>query len=776
MKYIFAFLSLAAMLLSSACTQSPERLMATANRYHENKRYKEASILYQKVITKDKTNAEAYYREAVNLLDDHQPIQAIGFLRRAIDLRPDNIDAQVKLSEIYLAIYASDTRKYRTMLNDVRDLSTRISSRAPNSFEAYRIDGLLSLTEKNTQKALDDFQKANALRPYSPDLVGWYAETLVSSNQRDQAMKLVEDMLAHDKKWGPGYDFLFLQYSRANQQPKAEQVLRDRVANDPKSAAGYINLANYLGATNRFAEGESVIKRVLDDKTAFPTGRQLVGDFYVRAHKYDQALDQYKKGLDENPKEQIAYQTRMVAVYQLMGRKDDALKLAKELSEKNPKNTTANEVYASLLLQRGTTADLNQSVSELKALVSRNSNNAVLHLDLARAYYGLNQPDGALSESLEALRQNSKLVPARLLAARIYADRGDGSKAIDQAQNVLNEQPTNPEARFIHGRALIRVGQLDKGVAELEALLHDVPNMNDARLLLGDVYLQQRAFDKAREAYQKVWTSNPPDYRGFVGLQSIKLNQGQADDAVSGMQNLVQQNPKNEQLRLQLANFKSVAAMFASRTNKDRAQQLVSSAIEDMKTYLQASPKSDDGWNRLGVLQRASAQNDAALSSFNQAISINPNNSAAWLNKGVLLDAQGKKKDAVDAYNKVLGIDPGNTLALNNLAFLTAQSKTNLDQAMTLAAKAQRQAPNSPDVSDTLGYVYFQKNLNTEALQIFRKVVQDNPNNPTFHYHLAMALLKEGDKQNARSEAEKALKNASPQQQSEIRTFVDQIG
>src|SRR5579884_818097 len=123
MKYIFAFLSLAAMLFSAACTQSPEKLMATANKYHENKRYKEASILYQKVITKDKTNAE------------------------------------VKLSEIYLAIYASDTRKYKSMLNDVRDLSSRISAHAPNSFEAYRIQGLLNLSEKNLDKALEDFQK-----------------------------------------------------------------------------------------------------------------------------------------------------------------------------------------------------------------------------------------------------------------------------------------------------------------------------------------------------------------------------------------------------------------------------------------------------------------------------------------------------------------------------------------------------------------------------------------------------------------------------------------
>ncbi len=682
----------------------------------------------------------------------------------------------MKLSEIYLAIYASDTRKYKSMLNDVRDLSSRISAHAPNSFEAYRIDGLLNLSEKNVDKALADFEKANALRPHSPELVGWYAETLLASNQRDQAVALVEDMLAHDKKWGPGYDFLFLQYSRAGDQAKAEKVLRDRVSNDPQAAAGYINLANYLAATNRLPEGESVIKRVLNDKTAFPNGEQLVGDFYVRVKKYDLALEQYKNGLAANPKDDVAYQTRIMAVDQLMGRNEEALKLARQVAEKNPKNTTANEVYASLLLQRGTAADLKDSVSELKTLVSRNPNNAVLHLDLARAYYGLGNTDGALSESLEALRQNSKLQPARLLAARIYADRGDGSKAIEQTENVLSEQPGNPEARFIHARALIRVGQTDKGQSELEALVHDVPKMTEARLLLGDVYLQQKAFDKARDEYQKAWTATPPDYRGFIGLQSVKLNQGQAEDAVAGMETLLQQNPKNEQIRLQLANFKTAAASVVARTNQDRAKQLVNSAIDDMKTYLQSSPKADGAWNALGNMQRAVGQIDAAMSSFNQAIAINPNNAAAWLNKAITLESQDKKKEAVEAYNKVIGIDPGNTLALNNLAFLNAQSKTNLDQAMTFATQAQRQAPNSPDVSDTLGFVYYQKNLNSEALQIFRKVVQDNPNNPTFRYHLAMALLKQGDKENARSEAEKALKNAPPQQQNEIRSFVDQIG
>jgi len=115
-------------------------------------------------------------------------------------------------------------------------------------------------------------------------------------------------------------------------------------------------------------------------------------------------------------------------------------------------------------------------------------------------------------------------------------------------------------------------------------------------------------------------------------------------------------------------------------------------------------------------------------------------------------------------------------LALNNLAYLNADSGKNLDQAMTFAQRAKQKAPDNPDVSDTLGYVYYQKNLNSEALRIFRQNVQDHPQNSMFHFHLAMALLKQGDKEGARQEANKALANAVPKQQEKIRSFVNQIG
>ncbi|MBV8904878.1 MAG: tetratricopeptide repeat protein [Acidobacteriia bacterium] len=60
---------------------------------------------------------------------------------------------------------------------------------------------------------------------------------------------------------------------------------------------------------------------------------------------------------------------------------------------------------------------------------------------------------------------------------------------------------------------------------------------------------------------------------------------------------------------------------------------------------------------------------------------------------------------------------------------------------------------------------------------MFRQIVQDHPQNSMFHLHLAMALSRQGDKDGARTEAEKALKNSSqPQEQNKIRSFLTQIG
>jgi tetratricopeptide (TPR) repeat protein len=785
MKPVLACVSLCAFAFLASCSQSSEKLLAAANKYHQAKKYQEASILYQKAIVKDKTNAEAYYRQGLNMLDDRKVAEAVGYLRRAVDLQPANSDAAGKLAEIYLTAYQADPKRYQSLLADVKDLDNKIVQRNPNSFDGLRIKALSLVAEGKYDESLPIFEKANQIKPYSRDLIGWYAQALSQAQKSDQAIALVQNMLARDKSWPQGYEFLFVYYGRLGDKEKAEGALRDHAKNNPGNETAVTNYANFLAASKRVPEAEAVVRQVLNDKKSFPQAHQIVGDFYVRSQQYEKAMTEYQAGAAEDPKEAVKYKQRLVALQAYRNHPAEAAQMAKELSDQHPKDLSVSEMYASILLQTGQRADAAKSLEELKTLVAKNPGDPVLHLDLARAYFSLNEKDKALTEALEAVHSEQKsssprigvLVPSQTVAARIYEDRGQHAKAMELADFVLSAQPGNPDAVLIRDRALIGTGQAEKAQPELENLVKQFPKLNDAHLQLASLYLGQKAYDKAQTEFEVLNSATPPDIRGFVGLQTVKLATGKGEDAVKVMQELVLKNPTVLPYRYELANFQAALAGQYWNTNSARSKDLLQNAADNYKEILKTTANSAEVWLRLGVMQRQMGQYDAALASFEQAGNADPKSTQAFLNQALICDALDKKKEANDSYNKVLAIDPDNALALNNLAYMQADAGTNLDQAMTYAERAKKRAPENPDVSDTLGYVYYRKNLNGEAVRIFRQLSQDHPQHALYRLHLAMALLQQGDKQAARDEAAKALQSAgTPDEKNKINSFVSKIG
>ena len=81
----------------------------------------------------------------------------------------------------------------------------------------------------------------------------------------------------------------------------------------------------------------------------------------------------------------------------------------------------------------------------------------------------------------------------------------------------------------------------------------------------------------------------------------------------------------------------------------------------------------------------------------------------------------------------------------------------NLDVALQLAQAAKSRLPNSPEVDDTLGWVYYKKGLNTLAIGSFQSSIEKDPKNPLYHYHLGLAYAKNGDKDKARDSLKQAL-------------------
>ena len=89
---------------------------------------------------------------------------------------------------------------------------------------------------------------------------------------------------------------------------------------------------------------------------------------------------------------------------------------------------------------------------------------------------------------------------------------------------------------------------------------------------------------------------------------------------------------------------------------------------------------------------------------------------------------------------------------------LYAQRGGNLDVALELARTAKQQLPQQAEVSDTLGWIYYKKNLVSLAVTSLEECATKDPKNGTYAYHLGLAYAKHGDTGRARTQLERALK------------------
>ena len=149
-------------------------------------------------------------------------------------------------------------------------------------------------------------------------------------------------------------------------------------------------------------------------------------------------------------------------------------------------------------------------------------------------------------------------------------------------------------------------------------------------------------------------------------------------------------------------------------------------------------PEDAIGLYREAELTRRSGDLNGALRLFRRAEEAGVR--AAVLAQALILDGTGRPIEALREYDKVLADDPANPIALNNASYLLAEHGGSLDEALLFALRAHELAPDSAEIADTLGWVYFQRNMPNEAILAFRDSVLKDPNNSVFRRHMAMAL------------------------------------
>jgi tetratricopeptide (TPR) repeat protein len=765
-----------------ACSRDPnvakKRYLENGNKYFAKGKYKEASIMYRNALQKDQRYGLAYYHLALTDLKLGRVPNAIGELRRSVELipkdQPEHVESEVRLAEIYIAFTREDQ-----FLNEVDGIVKDLFARDANSYDGHRLTADLDFVRAQasfrsghpdqTQKLLDqgiaEYRKAASMRPPTPTLTMQLARALAADRQYPEAEQLYKQLIDQDKTFTLPYTELFSLYLIQNRIADAEQILQTGAANNPKQVNLLVLLAGLYSNLKRHSDMVAVLDRIKSHAKDFDRAYLLVGDFYFRNGDTDQALAQYKEGMAADPKQKGTYQKRMIEVLMRLGKRTEAADINAAILKDNPKDSDARGLQASLLLDRG---EVQKAVSELQAVVNAAPDNFVARFNLGRAHIARGEWEQARQQFTESIHERPDYIPARLALAQLQVMQRQYDAALESVNAVLRLDKKNGPARMIEASAFVGQKKYTEARQLIVAMQQTNPNAADVTFSLGMIDLHEEKYKDAEESFRKASQQNPKDPRGMVGLVEALARQNKYDEAIQVLQQELAKNPKNNDLRIALGNV----AVRSGNFDMGLAQfQKV------LETLDKNSKARGQVYLRIGETYRRKGDYNGAVAALYKAKEALPENSIVVSTLAQALDTAGRKPESVQAWEQAVKLDPRNAVALNNLAFLMAESGGDLDQALTYAQRAEQMMPSMNEVSDTLGWIYLKKNLSDNAMDIFQRLVTRAPANSTYRYHLGMALSQKGDRPRAIKELQQALhSNPSKEEEGKIRDLIGKLG
>jgi tetratricopeptide (TPR) repeat protein len=335
------------------------------------------------------------------------------------------------------------------------------------------------------------------------------------------------------------------------------------------------------------------------------------------------------------------------------------------------------------------------------------------------------------------------------------------------AETVLVIDKGNVNARLIESAALMGQKKFGDSRVILDAILKANPGSPDVLFQLGVVNLAENRFKEAEDAFRRAYQLNPANSRGLMGIVETEMAQKHYDEALKILQAESDKAPNRLDLLLALGNTASRAGKFDV-------------AIQDFNRVLGQLDKGTqqgDIYLRLGETYRLKGDANSAVQALQKARETLPDNIVVLSTLALVLDRASRKPEAKQVYEATLKLDPNNAVALNNLAFLLAETGGDLDDALTKATRAKQLLPSLFEISDTLGWIYLKKNLSDNAIEVFKDLVSKEPNHSTYHFHLGMAYSQKGDKTKALDQLKEALKYNPPEEEKDkIQQLITRLG
>ncbi len=569
---------------------------------------------------------------------------------------------------------------------------SQLVSEAPQDMAARKLLAEIKLRQSNPSAALEALAPAAAGAP-DPELNTLLGTAVAQASKSTEAIGRLETDLARAPADHELRLLLARVYMMASQAGKAVTLLRqDKEGTSEPRSAGLLLAAVVTSQSLPAAvtEAQKIAQANADNIRVLDT----VTEFLISQHQFAPAGDVLKRALARNPR-------------------DASLLFAK----------------AKLSIAGN---DLTAATDSLQAIVTNDPANVPARVELARLALAQKNGPQAIAVLEDARAQSAGALEPRLMLAELYMQTGQPERTDKLNTEILAIAPDRAEVANALGELQLKA---QRNAQALELFKHAASvqpsdasswiNVARAQLALNNIPAAREASDKSLQL--------KPDELGVLRLAAlVDVRSGNKQAAVDRAVKYREAHPGQQtallldgEVRMELGQYGEAAAAFDEAYKKAPSSGI---AIQSYRARV------------LGKLSDPTAPLDNWLSTHSTDM-------AARVALAEFYQASGQLPKAITEYERIVAAQPANTPARNNLAWLYQQ--TGNTKAQGMAKAAYDQAPGSPEVADTYGWILLERGNADEGLKILADAAARAPRQPDIQYHYASALARTGAKDEA---------------------------
>lgn len=560
------------------------------------------------------------------------------------------------------------------------------------------------------------------------------------------------------------------------------------------SALSFFSVSGCIKESGAPILGQADSENVADQESDFQASYYyLMARLYEIKNETDLAQKALEKAIAKDPDSSFL-QREYIICLQKQEKSGQAMALAQLLAEQYP-----DDVENLLLLARLKKGDEKDMTILLERILDLAPEDKETFLRLGKVY----MDEGMTLKAMNLFSRMASIFPDYYVAYFYLGETqriaGNPEAAKQSYLKTLELEPDLIEPSFRLVDVYKTMGE-EKNKAEIIKVLKQVLSVDAgeerALIELGLLYFNAKDYQNADEMFAVLAREVRKNTDLVLNIAQILMPEDRYQDAVTVLSQIGKALPGNANINFFLGMAyeglekpdKAIECYLKVTPDHPQYKKTILSiaflyrdmnrtvdAIQFLEQHHRQSPEDIDITSYLASFYQENNSHDIAVTMLQGALKEAPQNTELLFKLGVVLDAAGQRRKSIETMKTIIRLDPEHASALNYLGYTYAEMGIHLDQALKLVQRALEIRPEDGYIMDSLGWVYFRKQAYDKAIFYLEKAVELSEYETVIAAHLADAYLKTGQREKAIAMYKKALDNAKPDHEKEIREIKEKL-